>query len=53
VSFTYEFYACVLLDCQLFLKFSASPEDEVTLISKCCGYVLVTVIMEIIKKLCH
>ena len=52
VSFTYEFYAWVLLDCQLFLKFLASPED-ITLISKCCGYILVAVTMEIVEKSCQ
>lgn len=54
VSFTCEFYAWILLDFQLFFfKFSASPEDEITLISKCCGYILVAVTMEIVHTSCQ
>ena len=53
MSFAYEFYAWVLLEYQLFLKFSASSEDEITLISKCCGYILVAVTMEIVQKSCQ
>jgi len=53
VPFTCEFYVWVLLDCQLFLKISASPEDEITLISKCFGNILVAVTMEIVHKSCQ
>jgi hypothetical protein len=35
-SHTYVLYAWVLLACLLFLKFFALPEDESSVLSKCC-----------------